>query len=75
MYLRVVFSGLDVLEVDLEPVRAGLGEAVGEDGAVLAEGVDGEAHRAVVGERVRVQEHLRVGLQRLLLVHHAANQM
>ena len=32
---REVFPRLDVLEVDVEPVGAGLGQAVRENGAIL----------------------------------------
>ena len=32
---RKILAGFDVLEVDVEPVGAGLGQAVREDGSVL----------------------------------------
>ncbi len=60
--------------MNVKPVRPGLGESVGKDAPVLAEGGGGKADGAVLGERVRVQEELRLVRQRVLLVHHAGGK-
>ena len=70
-HLVIVLARRDLLEVDVEPVGAGLGEPVGEDAAVFAEGGGREAHGAVVREGVGVQEDLGLVVQRVLLVENA----
>lgn len=51
-----------------DPVGAAGGESVGEGVAILGEAAAGERDRAVLGQRVGVQEHARLAVQTVLYV-------
>ena len=61
----VVCASVYVPHKPLGPVRACLGQPVGHVFAVVADRRAGQRHRAVGGQRVRVQQHARRGVQAL----------
>src|SRR5205823_2440861 len=42
---------------------AGLGNAVRQERAIVAEGLAGQRHRAVLGPRIRIEQQLRLGVE------------
>ena len=59
-----IFAGIDVADMPLVPVGAGSGEAVGHQLAIVGDGCAGQRDGAVGGERVRIEQEARLGVQR-----------
>ena len=69
--LRQFLAGLHVADANLIPVTAAAAGAIGQPFAVVAEAGDGQGHGAILGQGIRVQQHLRLALQRVRPIKHA----